>query len=247
MAHLRKRLVTRKYRVEEMKSNKKFTAFGAMNRRTCCPPGKLKKENQTPHLVVASMMRSGTHLAINMILNNFLVYKGTPLYVNLEMLLHTGGNLEELSRAGGSVVKTHFPQSIECRGHEQEISQFLRREKVILVTRNPQQIKLSLQNFGQWGAGESLKFDEIQREFEDYWMRAHADDVLSLDYADLIQTEKLPDLLRQIEEFTGLTRNPKSVSVIDKNRRFTTLLSKALTRVFGRFAPYINTGIKLGN
>ena len=230
-----------------MKSNKKSTAFGAVNCRTCCPPGKLKKENQTPHLIVASMMRSGTHLAINMILNNFLVYKGTPLYINLEMFLYTGGSLEELSRAGGSIVKTHFPQAIECQGHEQEISEFLRKEKVILITRNPPQIKRSLQNFGQWGTGESLKFDEIQREFEGYWMRAYTGDVLSLDYADLIQSEKLPDLLRQIEEFTGLTRNPKSVSIINKNRRYTILLSKALTRVFGRFAPHINTGIKLGN
>jgi hypothetical protein len=225
---------------------KRFKFYTAMNRRTCSPPGPLKQSNGLPHLVVASMMRSGTHLLIDLILNNFSVYKGSPLYINLEMVLQFGGNIADVTTAGGSVVKTHFPQAMECIGREAIISDFLQKQKVILVTRDPLQIKRSLQNFGQWGAEEVTKFDQIHREFQDYWMNTHQGDILRLDFADLIQPEKLPELLRKIEEFTGLSKNAKCIGATNKNKRYTILFHKALTRLFGRFAPHINTGIKLG-
>jgi hypothetical protein len=217
-----------------------------MNRRTCSPPASLKQPNGLPHLVVASMMRSGTHIAIDLLLNNFSQYKGSPLYVNLDMVLHFGGKMDDLSKSGGSVIKTHFPQAIECRGHKAEISNFLTQQKVILVTRDPQQIKQSLRNFGEWGAEEALKFDPLHQEFENYWLNEHKGEVMRVDYMDLIQPDKVPEILRKIESFSGLEKNAKFIGVICKKKRVTIFLCKALTRVFGRFAPRINTGIKLG-
>ncbi len=190
------------------------------------------------------MMRSGTHLVINVILNNFQRYKKSPLYVNLDMFLHLGGNIDKLSSSGGSVVKTHFPQAIECRGHETEIMQFLKKQKVILVRRDPQEVKRSLKNFGEWGAKEVSKFDQLQKEFDDYWQTQEG--VLILNYADLIQLDRLAEIIKQIEQFTGIVSNQKIKLPLAKNKRFGILFSKAMTRLLGRYAPYVNTGIKLG-
>lgn len=191
-------------------------------------------------------MRSGTHIMIDLILNNFAMYKGSPLYINLDMVLHFGAKVHDVTQAGGSVIKTHFPQSIECRGHETEIREFLHQQKVILVTREMNAIKKSLKRFGEWGANESTKFDQIHTEFDDYWNNEHKGSVLRVDYADLIQAEKVPGILREIERFTGLTKNSHLIGVIKKEKRFAILLWKALTRLLGCFSPRINTGIQLG-
>jgi hypothetical protein len=46
-----------------------------------CPPGLLRNsKNDLPNLVVATFPRCGTHLLIDLILNNFSLYRQNPLY-----------------------------------------------------------------------------------------------------------------------------------------------------------------------
>jgi hypothetical protein len=192
------------------------------------------------------MMRSGTHLLINLLLNNFPAFKSSPLYLNLDMFVHQGGHLKELDHSGGFVVKTHFPQSVECRGHEDGLKEFLGRNKVLLVYRNPHEIKRSLGKFGEWGAAEVSKFAQIQADFSNYWDHEHQGEVMRVKYADLIDETKLPSLIEALQTFTGLPRNSKIVGVVAKKKRLTILFWKAATRLFGHLSPRINTGIKLG-
>jgi hypothetical protein len=192
------------------------------------------------------MMRSGTHLLIDLLLNNFAVLKKSPLYVNLDMFVHSGQRIAQLYDAGGYVIKTHFPQSIECRGNEEVLQEFLRHNKVILVVRNVDQIKKSMQNFGAWGKAEAENLEQSCALFERYWDEIHTGNVMRLQYADLIQPQKLPQLLEQIEAFTGLTKNNRTVGVIPKECRWKIFIGKMLTRLLGRRAPRIVTGIKLG-
>jgi DNA-directed RNA polymerase subunit N (RpoN/RPB10) len=135
------------------------------NSQTCCPPGKLPIANHVPHVVVASMMRSGTHMAINLLLNNFPMYRHTPLYVNLDRYIEQGRSVSDLEKAGGSVIKSHFPQAQERIGHEAEFEDFFSNNKIILVTRDSVQIKKSLSNFGLWGRDESSHFEEHEERF----------------------------------------------------------------------------------
>lgn len=224
----------------------RLQSLSAMNRRTCCPPGSLKSPNGQPHLVVASMMRSGTHLMINLLLNNFPAFKSSPLYLNLDMFVHQGGQLKDLDQSGGFVVKTHFPQSIECRGHEDGLKEFLGRNKILLVSRDAHEVKHSLGKFGEWGAAEVAHFAQIRQDFSHYWDHEHHGEVMRVKYADLIDDTKLPALLEALEEFTGLPRSSKMMGVVAKKKRLTILFWKAATRLLGHLSPRINTGIKLG-
>jgi hypothetical protein len=216
--------------------------LSAMNRLTCCPPGSLKAHNGQKHLVVASMMRSGTHLLIDLLLNNFPAYKCSPLYLNLDMFVNQGGKIPELDGSGGFVVKTHFPQSIECQGHEEALSQFLGQNKVILVSREANEIKRSLGKFGEWGAAEVARFDQIHEDFFRYWDHQHKGEVMRVNYADLIHESRLPALLEEIEAFTALKKSSKLIGVVPKHKR----LTKTTTRLLGHLSPRISTGIKLG-
>jgi hypothetical protein len=187
------------------------------------------------------MMRSGTHILIDLLLNNFAVLKKSPLYVNLDMFVHSGQRIAPLDDARGAVIKTHFPQTIECRGNEEVMQDFLKRNKVILVVRDQDQIRKSLQNFGAWGKAEVNNFEQSSALFKRYWDETHTGNVMRLQYADLIQPQKLPQLLEQIEAFTGLTKNSRTVGVIPKEYRWSIFIGKILTRLLGRRAPRIYT------
>jgi hypothetical protein len=162
------------------------------------------------------------------------------------MFVHLGGKIDELDHSGGFVVKTHFPQSVECRGHEEGLTQFLGQNKVILVTRDANDIRSSLSRFGDWGASEVAHFDQIQEDFFRYWDHEHQGDVMRVKYSDLIDESRLPSLLEALEAFTGLKKRAKLMGVVPKNNRLTILFWKMTTRLFGHLSPRINTGIKLG-
>ncbi len=63
--------------------------------------------NGTPHVVVAAQMRSGTHLLIDLILNNFPVYRESPLYLDLERYRLSDLETSRIPDLRGLVIKTH--------------------------------------------------------------------------------------------------------------------------------------------
>lgn len=181
---------------------------------------------------------------INMILNNFPNYKHNPLYVNVDEYVSKGLPLSELEEAGGSVVKTHYPQSAESKGHEEKIEKLLEKSKVILVRRNPLQVKQSLAKFGEWGKNEVVNFDKQVDAFDRYWDSQK--NVLLLNYDDLISPSKFDLITRKLAEFLEIPLPERVAGPRPKKQRLRIFLDKALTRLLGARAPRINTGIKLG-
>jgi hypothetical protein len=217
--------------------------LGPANKRMTCPPGALPEPNDLSHVVVASMMRSGTHIMINLLLNNFRNYRHTPLYINLDYYFHRGMAVADLENAGGSIIKTHYPQSKECEGLEPQFESFLQSQKVILVSRNHDQVRASLKRFGSWGREEAKKFSEIVERFDGYWDKNQ--DCLRVDYDDLINPQKVIGVAEKISEFLELPLTRNVVGPRNKNHRLRILIDKGLTRLFGQYVPRINTGIRL--
>ena len=215
------------------------------NHITCCPPGKLQSPNELQHVVVASMMRSGTHIVIDIILNNFVSLRKQPLYVNLDTYLNQGGDINMLDESGGTLVKTHYPQTSISLANNSDLGIFLQKCKVILVKRASDQMKKSLANFGELGKKELASFDESFVRHTTYW-RSHSN-YLTLHYDDLIDANKLEEIIVSISNFLELPipahlRGPRC-----KDQRWRIKFDKALTRLLGPLAPRINTGIGLGS
>ena len=103
------------------------------NRRTICPPGKLRP-GTAPLIVVVSIRRSGTHLLIDAILNNFAVYKRRPLYVSLDQYLLSGYPVEDLLACGGYIVTTHFPQTLSF-DYESQVRAVVQQATVLVPSR----------------------------------------------------------------------------------------------------------------
>jgi len=208
-----------------------------------CPPGDLTTPNKIPHLVVAALMRTGTHLVIDLLLNNFPQYCNQTLYMDLDRYIGNGGNIADVQASGGMIHKTHFPQYPQCLDQKKDYIEFFKGKKVIITDRNKEDTFRSLSNFGELGKRKSVRFDFHYEEFQKFW-HSHPN-VLRLRYEDLIQPEKIPKILESICCFLELPYPDEPRYARRKKDRYRILFDKALTRLLGAKAPIINTGIQL--
>lgn len=208
----------------------------------CCPPGPLPVADQSSHVVVASLMRSGTHLAIDMLLDHFATYRQRPLYTNLDAFLRAGMSLEALSAAGGMVIKTHCPQADEGADRQAEARAFLWTQRVIVVHRNPEDVRKSLSRFGDLGL-QAARFESVAEGFYQFW-EGHPCAV-KVSFEDITDPEVFPRVVHAVAAFLGEEVPERIIAPRPKSHRSRILVDKALTRLFGAGAPRINTGIGL--
>ena len=108
--------------------------------------------SRTPHLLVASHERSGTHLTIDALRNNFSEY-AAPL-VNLDRLLPnhdaplSPSEMRELLAGAPRVVKTHMPHDYESRFETAEaralVGELLENSRRLYVYRDGRDVLTSL-------------------------------------------------------------------------------------------------------
>lgn len=218
--------------------------LGPSNFQTTCPPGKLTAPDGLPHVLVASLMRSGTHLAIDLILNNFRAYRKKPLYVDLDQYLHVEGSVDELLQAGGQVLKTHFPQAIEStdRGDAIRRIRSSSRTRVIILHRDIEDVRRSMGRFGEWGAAEVAKLDQQAKAFEAAW-NSHRD-AHRLSFPDLTHPEKGVATVERLARL--LDQSPSADPPVlprPRSHRNRVRLDKLMTRLVGKASPRINTTI----
>src|SRR5579883_635962 len=77
--------------------------------RTTCPPAALVSR-EGPVIIVPSIMRSGTHLLLDSLFNNFPTLRRTPLFIDFDAYERGALPVEPLASISGVVIKTHFPQ-----------------------------------------------------------------------------------------------------------------------------------------
>ena len=233
---------------------KKFANFvGAYmlpysNARVVAPPGRVTAGGG-PNIIIATPRRSGTHVAIDLILNNIPAYRRRPLYVNLDPMLRNSDkyrdDIDALIAGSGQLVKTHFP--FRNAGNDQYIDDIIRASTVILVHRDVESVIRSLRNWqanatrGNLVVAETEMLRQEYQDFWDYW-QARADHVV--DFGDLFHPEGIEGLL------VRCGRDPACVEKIrtppPKTARMRIYANKALTRLLGKHAPKIDTSIFTG-
>ena len=210
------------------------------NKRCVAPPGKLIEGVGSRPIVVASLMRSGTHVLIDTILNNFCEYKKRPLYLDLDQYLKKGYDLSKLSKINSMVVKTHYPQdnieSANCR----EIQNLFKRSHVLMPIRDSQQVFNSLSQFMN---REQISMEEFvvgKDRFDSFWSGF---DVLRMPFAEMIDKKMGEHSIQKIADYIDQPCPSNLILPMEKHRVFRNLSTKFKTRVFGSGARIINTTV----
>ena len=203
------------------------------------PPGRLRDAGPGEIVLVASLMRSGTHVLIDCILNNFVRYRRRPLYIDLDQFVGQGRAWRQIAdHAGPYLVKTHFPQ-VERPGLEEAVTQLLGSAKVVIPRRSAADVLRSSEAFDT-----GLTRDELTRSldrFDRFWSRVPH---LDVEFAQLIDRERAPAQLERLAGFLQASPRVPPVLPPDAAQRLSIYTAKLATRLLGNRAPVINTTIR---
>ena len=217
------------------------------NKRVVCPPGKIRP-GQGTLVVVPTVMRSGTHLLIDTIINNFSCYRRTPLYVDLDRMLDRSEGrkerIQDLLGGGNYVVKTHFPQVDDDPSRLDYMLQVFEHGKIVTVHRDVNSVVKSALAWGLLRKSEEGEYRLNIDKFNNYWKNY---DLLSLEFEELVDYSLYPGAVAKIGNYLRCQPRSQIIRSISKKRPFAVYLAKASTRFFGRYAPIINTTINFNN
>ena len=208
-------------------------------KRTVAPPGKLRPSaNPLPLVVVAAFPRSGTHVLIDLILNNFPAYRRVPLYVNLDEYLLQGLDVDDLIQKGGYVVKTHYPEKHFCSDNHEAYEKVFANAAIFVPIRSERDIFCSFQKMVDSKRKEHLVEDHAA--FWEFWSKKAVHTFL---FACLITPEKAVPILDEIQSHLGLQRAKRAIGPPDKRHRLKVYLRKLATRIFGNRLRIVNTTV----
>jgi hypothetical protein len=203
------------------------------------PPGRLRDAGPGEIVLVASLMRSGTHVLIDCILNNFARYRRRPLYIDLDQFVGQGFAWRQLAeRAGPYLVKTHFPQ-VESPGLEEAVTRLLGAAKVVIPRRSAADVLRSSETFDTGLTRDALK-RSLER-FDHFWSRVPH---LSIEFAQLIDRTHAPAQIERLAEFLQASPQVPPLLPPDAAQRLGIYAAKLATRLLGDRAPIINTTIR---
>jgi hypothetical protein len=209
------------------------------NPKTVCPPGKLQPSAVAcPLVVVASFPRSGTHLLIDLILNNFPAYRREPLYVNLDEYIRQGLDVEELIRIGGYVVKTHYPESTFSVDNHAAYQRVFDNALVLSPRRAHDQIVRSYQRMT-----DLKRKSEVASTLQDYLDFWQGHPTQLFEFSDLVNPAQTTTLLQRLSKLLGVACGSRPVGPPNRKRRLRVYLRKLGTRLLGNQLSKVNTTV----
>jgi hypothetical protein len=206
-------------------------------KKTTCPPAPLIS-GDGPLIIVASLMRSGTHLLLDSLFNNFSSLRRSPLFLDFDAYQRQSLPPAPLNSITGVVIKTHFPETPLAEPYASALAALAPRALVLMPRRPTSEIRKSL---AKWGVEVSAaEFDEIESRFLNFWTPFSP---LTIEFSALLNPPKVQALLAEIAKRAspGLRQNSKLV--MPSQSRFGVYVDKLLTRLSGKSAPRINTTI----
>ena len=208
------------------------------NSKLTSPPGPIPEREGKP-ILVKSKMRSGTHLLIDLILNNFPQLRTETLYVELDHAFLQGMDASKFENLGSCVCKTHFGNN-DGEKLRKEITEEVRKKAyVIEPVRSLEEMKPSLQNF--LSEEEVEGYIKSSEEFDEYWKPYES---LAIPFKDLISDDGNEKTIRKIAEYIGEEPSKKRYYNRPKSEFKKVLREKLLTRLLGAKQRRINTTIQ---
>ena len=164
------------------------------NAKTVCPPGPVPR-GPSPPIIVSSLMRSGTHLTIDLLLNNLSSYRNNPLYIDFDRFVYEAHDPNTLTNAGSCIIKTHFRQ----RPFNQETLKLLEsiasNGLVIIPTRDLAAAQASMK---KWNFSPSL--EKLQKDHDDQLIFWSSFNPLIIDFKDLLNPTKAISFLQDVRQ-----------------------------------------------
>jgi len=206
-------------------------------KKTTCPPAPLVS-GDGPLIIVASLMRSGTHLLLDSLFNNFSTLRRSPLFLDFDAYQRQSLPPAALNSIAGTVVKTHFPETPLAEPYASALAALAPRALVLMPRRPTAEIRKSL---AKWGVDvPAAEFDEIESRFLNFWTPFSP---LTVEFSALLNAPKVQALLAEIAKRAGSSLRLNSKLVMPSPSRFGVYVDKLLTRLSGKSAPRINTTI----
>lgn len=214
--------------------------------KVVCPPGELEP-GRGKLILVPTLMRSGTHLLIDTIINNFPQYKRSPLYVDLDSLLREpatrDSQVKKLLEGGGYVVKTHYPQRFVHPERELFIREIVAHSTIITIERELEEVfrsTASWSNINSVAQSQEEYINSVAR-FKSFWNQFES---LKINFSEIVKRESYSDLVDKIGNYIDAEpRNNTIYPPLPKDRLYVYFV-KFLTRTLGRYSPVVNTTIR---
>lgn len=205
-------------------------------RRTTCPPGPLVS-GDGPLIIVPSIMRSGTHLLLDALFNNFPALRRQPLFVDFDAYERAKLPSAPLASLNGVIIKTHYPQVELAPEYVSALKTLAARAIIVMPKRPAEAIRKSLAKWDEHYSPEA--FTQLEQRYEEFW-KPYAP--VTAGFASLLDAAGVKALISLVAERTKLT--PRSGPPLMPARgRYGIYWDKVLTRMLGRAAPRINTTI----
>lgn len=215
------------------------------NPRVVCPPGRVRPTGR-PNLVIATPMRSGTHILIDLILNNLPAYRRTPLYVDLDQCFKQArpGNdlLAQITPDAGYVLKTHMPLNVpEGMGGDARIAALIDQGQVVTVHRDRAEVCRSL---ARWhGIAPEEAEAEYGPQYDRFWDFWTGRPQTRLSFGDLFDETKMRRTLADLAAASGTAPSPRYRPPPSSATKSRIYANKMMTRLAGRHAPRVDTTI----
>jgi hypothetical protein len=208
------------------------------NPKTVCPPGKIPLGPQPP-ILVSSLMRSGTHLVIDLLLNNLRPYRNEPLYVDFDHFVYDLGDPAELMKAGSCIIKTHVQQRSFDEPTRQRLKQLAAPGLVIIPHRTAHDTHCSLLRLNQRQSEEQLIRDH-QHHLE-FWADLSP---IIVDFQSLLDPTQATLFLQQVRQRLDIPDPATTEATVTAARSdYGVFWDKFQTRLAGPKARVINTTI----
>lgn len=219
------------------------------NPRVVSPPGRITPQGR-PNIVVATPMRSGTHMLIDMILNNLPAYRNRPLYVDLDQCWKQEGPdrdlIGQITPDAGYVLKTHLPLAMDARVTEDpRIAALVQAGIVVTIRRDRDEVCRSLARWHgrtQPGRTTEAALADYAAQYDRFWEVWQDRPQIGIAFGDLFSATPMTALIDEIARRTG-TRRAGTFRGPPRAGQSWIYTNKALTRLLGRHAPRIDTSI----
>jgi hypothetical protein len=183
-------------------------------------------------------MRSGMHLLLDTLFNNFPALRRRPLFMDFDSYERAMLPTEPLASLKGLVIKTHYPQAELAAPYLAALKSAAPRAFIVAPRRPATDILNSLEKWGRiMTAGELA---ELERRFDAFWGPFSP---VRVNFSTLLDPGSIENIIALVSERTGLAPRPGRGPVMPARQRLGVYLDKTLTRLLGRRAPRINTTI----
>jgi hypothetical protein len=203
---------------------------------TTCPPAPLVS-GEGPLIVVASLMRSGTHLLLDSLFNNVPKLRRKPLFVDFDAYERGRMPVEPLQSVRGMIIKTHYPETPLAELYVEILRGLASKAVVLTPRRSAEDVRRSL---AKWGVQVTpAEFAEVENRFAGFWT-SFAPTII--EFPSLLNAAGVKAVLSQVALRTGLECR-STEPVMPARSRFGVYVDKTLSRLAGYRAPRINTTI----